>query len=81
MPMTEKRVSLPSVKEAMPSRVAPGRRPETTCAEVSRCPSPASTIALPAPTATSAPSRRRASTRRFATDGASASATVETVRE
>ena len=79
--MTEKRLSLPSVKEARPARVAPGRRPVTTCAEVSRWPSPARTIALPAPTAISAPSRRRASTRRFTTDGASASATVETVRE
>ena len=79
-PMGAKRVSRPSVNDATPLRVPP-RLPVTTCADVSRKPSRLRTIALPAPMATSAPSRRRPCTRRFATEGASASATPDTVRE
>ena len=80
-PVTSNGTSRPSTNEATPPRGGPPRRPATTCADVSRKPSAVSTIALPAPTATCSPSRRRPSTRRLATDGASASATPDTVRE
>ena len=54
--------------------------PETTWAEVSRKPSGVSATALPAPAGT-CPTLLRRITRRFATDGASRSATPTTTRE
>ena len=76
LPTTENRISRPSTNEARP----PLSRRATTCADVSRYPSGVSTTALPPP-AGNWPRRVRRVTRRFATDGASRSATPVTARE
>ena len=70
-PTTSKRSSRPSTNEARPGRV----EPSTTCAEVSMNPSGVITTALPPP------ALRPRETRRFATEGASRSATVITAFE
>ena len=69
----------PGRRRTTPDRCRPG--PATTCAEVSRNPSGVSATALPAPAGTCPPPRARRITRRFATDGASRSATSTTMRE
>src|SRR5437763_3881317 len=75
-PTTENSSSRPSTNDARP----PPADCATTCAEVSMNPSGVITTALPPPSSR-LPPRTRRDTRRFATDGASRSATWMTARE